>query len=215
MVYNYVLDLPSPSKEKLHPEDITAVFDLDDMLWDLSGPVFRKAGTSFGLAVDFALRESPEITAAQRSRIIALFGEVDTFKNIQLYPAVAQLKALYDLGVNVMVKSNCLSQEIADAKYDVLKRALPYLDDRAFRLDVVDRGGALAGKELPENTTFFVDDSPLNIAKSTARYNLLPALSWNVSEHGMSSMRAKTFYIMRDLDVILQTILRNVLTWVR
>jgi len=108
MVYNYVLDLPSPSKEKLHPEDITAVFDLDDTLWDLSGPVFRKAGTSFGLAVDFALQESPEITAVQRSRIIALFGEVDTFKNIQLYPAVAQLKALYDLGVNVMVKSNCL-----------------------------------------------------------------------------------------------------------
>lgn len=210
IIRNKPIIIPAPP---IIPREISAIFDLDDTLWPQIERTFR--GTPYHVsAMDtYSVTEKQIFSDEDAQYILQRFQDPALFTDIEFHPAVSRIKLLHDLGIHISIDSNSLNSAIAEVKRPQLKAAFPYLSDDRIRLSVKGHDLIASGKEIDNQVTFFIDDSPLNIVKSNAYVNLVPSMPWNCSPKEIQRMSTKNFYIIDDLNNIINTIYLSVKAW--
>ena len=151
------------------------VFDMDDTLWDLNKRACRMARIDFNKLQTFSLTDNPLLTESEKTRLSNVYNNVDLWRDIIWDPYATDIITLEKLGAKVFINSNCLNQTVADFKRQFVPTDLKLPDNQVI-LNVVIDGKR---KELDDDMFIFVDDSPFNISKSTAKYNIIPNKPWN------------------------------------
>lgn len=151
------------------------VFDMDDTLWDLNERACRMAGIDFSKLQTFSLTDNPLLTASEKTRLSKVYNSIELWRDIIWDPYAADIITLEKLGAKVFINSNCMNQAVADFKRQFVPTDLKLPDSQVI-LNVVTDGKR---KELDDDMFIFVDDSPFNIGKSTAKYNIIPNRPWN------------------------------------
>lgn len=93
--------------------------------------------------------------------------------------------------MKVAINSNCQNSRVISVKRRKLLEQIPTLDpDLIFLNDL--SGGHDCPKQLDANTTLIlVEDSPYNVASSTAKLNILKKVPWNQSGEAQEIMKGK------------------------
>lgn len=195
------------------PKEKSAIFDVDDTLWPQTDRAYRGTPYRIDMMDTFSVTENKAFSAEDAEKILKIFEDPAAFTDMEFYPSVKKIKFLFDIGVRVGLKTDSLSHEVANTKFPQLQAAFPYLQKEDIRMRVREHGQLASGKNIGREVTFFVDDNPHNIVKSDAYINILPARPWNTSPKEILRMSGKRFYIMQDLDVIIDSIFLSVLAW--
>ena len=209
IIHSRPITVPTPPKI----EDLYVVFDLDDTLWPQLARAFRNTPYSIDMMDTFSITENKVFSTEDAIKILKLFEDPANFTDIEFYPAVRKIEFLHNLGVRIDINTTSLSEAVAEVKLPQLRRAFPYLDEKSFILTVKGHDRVATGKQIDETVTFFVDDNPLNIVKSKAYIDLVPAQPYNCSPGEIRRMKKRHYYLMKNLDVILDTILLSVKSW--
>ena len=151
------------------------VFDLDDTLWPLNKRACKLANVDFDKIRNFALSENPLVTEDERERLSKVYNSVELWKEIHWFEGARDLKQLEQYNAKVYINSNCLNQDVIDLKRNFLSKELNIPDDQII-LNLIK---SAKDKPLDDDMFIFVDDSPFNIIKSTATYNIVPNKPWN------------------------------------
>ena len=175
------------------------VFDVDDILWGLNKIATDKANIDYNKIVVYSAKENYLLTEDERRRLLEVYSDPDTFRYINWYDGVEDIIRLEQKGAEVYINSNSFNIEISELKRKQLKSILDLPDDRLILNVLTD----CKKKEIGDGVWCFVDDSPHNIASSTAVYNIAVKTPWNTSEHALD--------IIGDKDVIILDTLKDVI----
>lgn len=169
------------------------VYDVDDVLWSLDRRVFGQLGIPLEKHIEYRIQDNPLLTPAEREAVMAAYCDQQTFVDIEFeLPAASEIFRPEQLGAHVEIRSNCYSQAIADQKAMEVARLFPDLRPDQLILQTIST--KTYRKDLRDDTFIFVDDSPYNIAKSDARFNIIPRQNQNTSEYSQAVMlRAQDF----------------------
>lgn len=182
------------------------VYDMDDILFPYTIPlVAQRCGIEPETWQHFYVPDndwSDEVKAQANLQ----FHNTDNFKNIQFFPGAEEImRPYFDFGVPVMINSNAISAEVEDLKREQLLAAIPGLTQDMITINhnILNK---FCDKKLPQNTWFFVDDSPYHITRSTARINLLLRWPWNTTSAAQAMMQNVRYMHMDSLQKINQFI---------
>lgn len=175
------------------------VFDVDDILWGLNKIATDKANIDYNKIVVYSAKENYLLTEDERKRLLEVYSDPDTFRYINWYDGVEDIIKLQQKGAEVYINSNSFNIEISELKRKQLKSILDLPDDRLILNVLTD----CKKKEIGDGVWCFVDDSPHNIASSTAVYNIAVKTPWNTSKHALD--------IIGDKDVIILDTLKDVI----
>ena len=153
------------------------VFDLDDTLWDLNKRVCKRANIEPHKITTFLMTDNPNLTEEQKKAILSSFANPEVWNNIEWSRGAKSIRELEALGYDVYVNSNCMNEEVASLKRELIHSELGLPYDHI----IVGIAHDPTKKKIDSDTYIFVDDSPYNIASSTATYTLVPNKSWNKS----------------------------------
>lgn len=165
------------------------VFDLDDTLWPLNKKAAAMAKIELSKLTNFVVEDNILLTSNEKRRLLEVYNSIDLWKDIQYEPKATEIYKLEELNAKVYINSNCLTQEIADFKRSFLSDVFN-LPQNQIILNVVS---CPRDKRMIDNMFIFADDSPFNIAKSTAKYNLVPNKAWNRVIHNENIHRFDSF----------------------
>ena len=175
------------------------VFDVDDILWGLNKIATDKANIDYNKIVVYSAKENYLLTEDERKRLLEVYSDPDTFRYINWYDGVEDIIKLQQKGAEVYINSNSFNIEISELKRKQLKSILDLPDDRLILNVLTD----CKKKEIGDGVWCFVDDSPHNIASSTAVYNIAVKTPWNTSKHALDVIGNKDVIILDTLkDVI-------------
>lgn len=205
---NSSLILPMPPQVNL--DNITATFDVDDVLWPQFATSAHTVGVDMLKMHTFSVRDNRYYSAEEKSKLFESFRSSRLFQDIQFYPGIEKIATLHKIGVHIKINSKSFTQQICELKRAQLKAVMPFLEDCDFNLTISNEDHATTGKQVDSGIVFFVDDNPHNIVTSAAYYNLLPIKPWNKNPEEQYRMRNKTFYIFDGLESIVETIIRSV-----
>lgn len=163
------------------------VFDLDDVAWSLNGRICDKYGIDITKIEDFYISHNDKLSKKEQEILLSSYSNPVFFRDIQWYEGFARIFELEQFGCKVYINSNNLSREIAEIKRWQLINILKFPEDRLI-LNVVNDG---RHKELQEGIFVLVEDSPYNIVKSTATYNIITKRPWNQSKQASEILRGK------------------------
>lgn len=166
------------------------VFDIDDTAWGLNERVCEELGIDINNIESFLIANNDKLTLNERKLLARSYTNPEIFKNINWYDGFTDIFELEKLDCEVYINSNCNTNEVKKVKYSELVDKLGFNPDRIL-LNVISEPSS---KELEDNVYIFVDDSPFNLAESTAKYNIALRKPWNTSEIGLS--------IIGDKDII-------------
>lgn len=166
------------------------VFDIDDTAWDLNGRICNMFGINMSLIEHFYIKYNDKLSEEQKKILLENYSNPEMFKNIEWYDGFTGIFDLEKLGCEVFINSNCNTEEVREVKQYELVDKLGFNHDRVI-LNVVSN---TKHKDLGNDIYIFVDDSPFNLAKSEAKYNIALKKPWNTSESGKE--------IIGDKDVI-------------
>lgn len=175
------------------------VFDVDDILWGLNKIATDKANIDYNKIVVYSAKENYLLTEDERRRLLEVYSDPDTFRYINWYDGVEDIIRLEQKGAEVYINSNSFNIEISELKRKQLKSILDLPDDRLILNVLTD----CKKKEIGDGVWCFVDDSPHNIASSTAVYNIAVKTPWNTSKHALD--------VIGDKDVIILDTLKDVI----
>lgn len=168
------------------------VYDVDSTLWDLDHVAPRTIDIDpriFNAIYNF--RENPNLTEIQIALLEYLFEEPALFERMKLYPGSAKITKVQELGLKVAINSNCQNSRVISVKRRKLLEQIPTLDPGLIFLNDLS-GGHDCPKQLDANTTLIlVEDSPYNVASSTAKLNILKKVPWNQSGEAQEIMKGK------------------------
>lgn len=175
------------------------VFDVDDILWGLNKIATDKVNIDYNKIVVYSAKENYLLTEDERKRLLEVYSNPDTFKHINWYDGVEDIIKLEQKGAEVYINSNSFNIEISELKRKQLKSILGLPDDRLILNVLTD----CKKKEIGDGVWCFVDDSPHNIASSTAVHNIAIKTPWNTSKHALDVIGDKDIVILDTLkDVI-------------
>ena len=179
------------------------VYDVDDILWDLTRRIALKRGLDPDICYAiFRIPDNPELTKADQDYIIKSFANADIFRNIDFHPGIIDLLRPESLGAKVKINSNCFSQAIADLKISQLLQAIPGLTTDDIQVNIIDHSKALR-KPLNPETTLLIDDSPHNIAESPALLNIMPSrIPWSCHPAARKQVAHQTVVWQPNLSAI-------------
>ena len=184
------------------------VFDVDDILWDLNGYICKKHNIPFENIREFHIHDNKEtLTERQQEILIAEYAKADIYHNLDFYPAAYSIK---DLPADVSICTNTLTGKVADVKRLRLKNELG-IAQPDITVNVITVGQAKK-KKLPENVTYFVDDSPYNIMQSHAKENILMRKPWNITDNARKLMQGKNYRYFDTLDEIVDYLKNKIVT---
>lgn len=165
------------------------VYDIDDTLWGLNKKVCERLNIDEEKIIKFEIYGIDGLTKSQQDAIIKEYGNADNFRNILWYDGVLDILEIEKLGAKVHIKSNSVSEEIANLKYKQLKKILDIEDER-IHLHVIKTKDCKK-KELDNDMEIFIDDSPYNIVNSTAKVNIMLNHPWNMGKDAEEILNGK------------------------
>ena len=180
------------------------VFDVDDILWSLNEKAAKLANIPYEKLITFNVPDNPLLTEVEKARLIEIYNSDELFAEMNFYDGVTRLNTL---DADVRIVSNVFSKGPANQKLTNLRKVirLPYWQ---IHLNMVTNPYK---KELPEDTYIFVDDSPYNIAGSTAIHNIMLRKPWNTSEFAnkiMGDIPRVQFDTLNEIIDYIETILK-------
>lgn len=167
-----------------------AVFDVDDILWGLNEKVAEILGYDGNLITNFSIRKCTKIDADTQEKIIALYGNINTFKEMKFYEGVEDLLRLEEAGVEVSICSNSMTKDIAISKTEQLLRKIKGLREEQLQMNIISEK-THHQKDIKSGIWVLVDDSPYNIAASEAEIDIMRPHPWNQSPEGKEIYKAK------------------------
>ncbi len=158
---------------------VVIVYDMDDILWSLMTVVCQFCDIEYARATRiFSIRDNDQLTHAEQTAILDAFANPKIFERIQFYPGAADIMRPAELGAIIKINSNAFTSQIANLKRDQLLAAIPGLHPSNIQMNIVNPSTA-KHKVLDPDMTIFIDDSPHNIASSSAIINLMPrTIGW-------------------------------------
>jgi len=155
------------------------VYDLDDVLWELTQFVMQKLQLDRKIQTDFRLDQDPAFTDAERAALTAAFSDADNFERIRFYPGASEILAIAAPDVDVMINSNAYSPAVVAVKRRRLQEFYPNMPVELQHINLVTP--ATNRKQIDPDVLVFIDDSPYAIAGSKAKFNLMPHKTWNTT----------------------------------
>ncbi len=156
------------------------IYDIDDVLWGLNFRVMERLGLEYAKItdVDYARTDfSPE----ESERVFRAYEDPELFVDMDFYPGIERLLDVEKYGAEIYINSCACSDAVVKQKYQEMRRALPNLKTERLNIHSI-AGQTKYAKTIDANTLIFVDDGPHNIARSQAKYNIMPRKPWNTSE---------------------------------
>lgn len=203
-------DFLPPPQSLEWPEQI--VFDVDSTLWPFEEVAPRLVGINPVLFQQtYIFRENPNLTQMQVALLLRLAGNPLLFEQMELFPGAADITRVQELGLEVVVNSNCQSRSVIPVKRRKLLDQIPKLDPDLIFLNNL-AGGRDRPKALSSRTLILVEDSPFNVAESTAKVNILRKIPWNQSAEAKEIMHGKTvisFDTIKEINKYIYTGIRN------
>ena len=158
------------------------VFDVDDILWALNRKMTAMTGIDYEKLHVYSILENQLLPETERNAAYAVYTGHELFENIEWYDGIERINTL---NADVRINSNSLNEKAAELKRTQLKQVLNLSDDKIIIHNVKDE----KKKTMIEDTFILVDDSPYNIAKSTAQFNIVLKQPWNTSPEMQKLMR--------------------------
>ncbi len=156
------------------------IFDIDDTAWGLNDRICNMLGIDINNIKSFYIKHNTELSEYQKEQLLNKYSDPEIFKDIEWYDGFTEIFKLEQLDCEVIINSNCNSQDVKDAKHYELVDKLGFSDEKVI-LNVINDP---KHKEMHSDVFILVDDSPFNLAKSTALYNIALRKPWNTSEQG-------------------------------
>lgn len=167
---------------------IRVVFDMDDILWDLNRVATNMVKIPYDKIIIFHVSENPLLTEEQKKALKQSYSSDELFDNLVWYEGAEKIFTLESKDVEVSINSNCLGANVVERKYKLLHN-LYAVDDSRLILNDLTKGVA---KEIGDDVTIFVDDSPYNHVMNKAKYHIMMNKPWNTSDMGRA--------VLGDLD---------------
>lgn len=179
------------------------VYDIDDVTWLLEKAIAEDLGIDLDRFLStFSVRDNTALADEEREKIIAAFGNPKYFENIQFMPGVENVLAPEELGARVIFNSNAFGERIGKLKKEQILAAVPGLKPEQVQINIIDYS-ATHRKVLNPATTILVDDSPFNVALSSALINVMPTwMPWSYDSKALTRMADKTVAWRDSLDEI-------------
>ncbi len=162
------------------PKPIQIVYDLDDVLWDLTSLALQRAGIGDKKQTDFRVDRDPAFTDKEKDQAIAAFSDAQNYEDCEFYPGAEDIFDVASPEVEVSINSNSYSPEVIATKKQRLIEAYPNLSIEHQQINLVTPDSNR--KEIGADVLVFIDDSPYNIAGSKAKFNLMPCKTWNTTK---------------------------------
>lgn len=185
----------------------TVVFDIDDIVWGGQRRVAARLGIPFELLEEFHILENQRLTEAQRLAVNNCYRDPSFYRDIPFFPGFERILELEKFGARLQFNSNCFSQEALESKRDQIRIVLPDARPEQFRFNLVD-GSTTIKKKFDDDSFIVVDDSPYNIAKSPAPYNIMPIVPWTQTPKALEMVSGKkVFYVPEgDMEAIYRVV---------
>lgn len=204
--------LPPPQSLEW-PQLVTV--DVDSTLWPFDEIAPSEVGIRpelFRLTYNF--RENPNLTGEQISDLLELFEKAEFFEKMELFPGASEITRIEELGMKVAINSNCSAADVIPVKRRKLLEQIPGLDPSLiFLTDLA--GGRDRPKNLDSNTLILIEDSPYNVAASTAKVNILRKIPWNQSVEAKRIMHEKLVFSFDTIEEINEYIYTGIREWLK
>lgn len=189
------------------------VFDIDDTTRPLGKTAAEISQIPFQKMREFQVLHNEALAMDERVRLNDALHDVKTYEQLEFYYGFEKLMELEKLGAELYFSSNAFSQEVNDLKAQQVLRALPDFPPERLQFYVVSDAGTVQ-KKIDEGTYILVDDSPYTIARSPARYNIVPTMPWNQTTKAYELMRDKVYTLvpaenMMAIYSVIRFLLRN------
>lgn len=164
----------------------TIIYDIDDVLWGLNRRVSERLGFNYDDITDFDYKYT-DLDAELIKKIYQAYNDRETFRDMGFYDGVEDLLEVEKLGATVLINSCACSEEVVEQKYYEIQKILPKVNLKHVEIyspDSKDRHVKTIGPDV----LVFVDDNPHNVAKSQAKYTIVPRKPWNSSERAKNIM---------------------------
>lgn len=189
------------------------VFDVDSTLWDFGAAVERATGIDRAIFyASYNFRENPHLDQRQIANLIRIFEDPEFFSQMTLYSDAPDIMRIEELGVKIAIDSNCMNSEVAKVKRALLPRQIPGLDPKLIFLHDL-AGGHDQPKNLHSRALILVEDSPYNVAKSTALFNIFKKIPWNQSEEAKKLTQLKPVVSFDTIGEITDYIYDSLKKW--
>lgn len=182
---------------KVDPTMFYVIYDMDDILHPYAEAIAQNCGVELSTWQHFYAPDNgwPDDVVA---RVNQEFYNPKYFRDIKFFPGIKDiLRPHQELGINVGINTNGITDEIEALKREVLMAAVPKLTDEMI---VVNRNllNQVCDKTLPPRTLIYVEDNPHHVIKSTAELNLIRTWPWNTSEAARQILKPVRRYVYQD-----------------
>lgn len=174
------------------------VFDIDDTLWPLLDRVTDTLGLPRGVLTEYYAMNNVHLPASTIDKVLACYADAKMFTDINWFDGVERIN---EMNADKYICSNSLSEAVLQQKRIEIPKQLIIPEDKIL-LYLIDKTGAKE-KKLPDNIYILFDDSPYNIANSTAQHNIVLRRSHNVSLKAQDIMYSngfKNIYMVSTLN---------------
>lgn len=178
------------------------IFDVDDTGWGLNDRVCNILGIDISKIKNFYIKHNEELDENEKKLLLEKYSDSKIFENIEWYEGFGSIFDLEQLGCTVHINSNCNTQDVKETKHTELVDKLGFPDEKVTLNVITDA----KNKNLDDDIYILVDDSPFNIAKSKAMYNIALKKPWNTSKYGLETIGNKKVIFCDNFIEILVTI---------
>lgn len=178
------------------------IFDVDDTGWGLNDRVCNILGIDISKIKNFYIKHNEELDENQKELLLEKYSDPKMFENIEWYDGFDTIFSLEQFECEVHINSNCNTQAVRETKHTELVDKLSFPDDRVILNVITDA----KHKDLDDNIYILVDDSPFNITKSKATYNISLRKPWNTSKFGLETIGDKKVIFCDSFPEILEVI---------
>lgn len=178
------------------------IFDVDDTGWGLNDRVCDILGIDISKIKNFYIKHNEELDENQKELLLEKYSDSKIFENIEWYEGFGSIFDLEQLGCTVHINSNCNTQDVKETKHIELVDKLGFPDEKVTLNVIADA----KNKNLDDDIYILVDESPFNIAKSKAMYNIALKKPWNTSKYGLETIGNKKVIFCDNFIEILVTI---------
>ena len=170
-----------------------AEFDVDDTLWPYTKTIAETLDISYDSWTDFHNR-NPNYTQEQKDRITKVYHDPMIYDQLVFYPGFEEILMLEEYGVKVQFNSTSYTQTLLDIKHRRMMEAVPDLRPSQFKFRLVTVENNIK-KDFDDDTMIAVDDNPHAVARSKAKYAIMPAVPWNQTPQALAMVaHKKVFY---------------------
>lgn len=183
------------------------VFDMDDILWDFSGKIYRNINLDENMMTAFDVYES-SLSRLDADRFFHELMEPSYFDEVEWFDGIEKISQMTQIGAEIYINSNCNSEEAKERKMRALLK-IPGIAEKNIILNV-NTENKHSPKDIGPDVDIFVDDCPANIAHSKAKLNILRTKPYNITETAKEEMKGKSILYFDTLNEIMNFIMQRI-----